>query len=62
MDSEKQIQDNAQWETIEALESIANLCIYKGKDVAKARALLKSVYQKDFEYDDSELCTKKEDS
>lgn len=61
-ESEKQQKDNAQWETIEALESIANMCIYKGKDVAKARALLKSVYQKDLEYDDIENCLEKESS
>jgi hypothetical protein len=61
-ESEKQQNDNAQWETIEALESIANMCIYKGKDVAKARALLKSVYQKDLEYDDTEKCLDKEPS
>ena len=57
-ESEKQPKDNAQWETIEALESIANMCINKGKDVAKARALLKSVYQKDLEYDDPENYSK----
>ena len=56
--TEKQPKDNAQWETIEALESIANMCINKGKDVAKARALLKSVYQKDLEYDDTENYSK----
>ena len=61
-ESEKQQNDNAQWEIIEALESIANMCIYKGKDVAKARALLKSVYQKDLEYDDTEKCLDKEPS
>ncbi len=62
MDNEKELKDNAQWETIEALESIANMCIYKGKDVSKARALLKSVYQKDLEYDDSETCAKEDAS
>jgi hypothetical protein len=52
--SEEKHKDNALWETIEALESIANMCVYKGKDVAKARALLKSVYQKGLEYDYTE--------
>lgn len=61
-ESEKQHQYNAQWETIEALESIANMCIYKGKDVIKARALLKSVYQKDLEYIDTEKGSDKKTS
>ena len=47
MNKEKEISfDEVQWEMIEALESIANQCIYKGKEVSKARAILKSVYQR----------------
>lgn len=61
-ESEKQPKDTAQWETIEALESIANMCIHKGKDVAKARALLKTVYQKDLDYDDTDKCSKEKAS
>ena len=53
---EKQSGDKAQWETIEALESIANQCIYKSKDVAEARALLKALYQKNVEYSDIDNC------
>lgn len=53
---DKQSADKAQWETIEALESIANQCIYKGKDVAEARALLKALYQKNIEYNDVDAC------
>ncbi len=45
-------KDAIQWETIEALESIANQCIYTGKEVAKARTLLKALYKIDLEYDD----------
>jgi hypothetical protein len=54
--AEKNKTDKVQWETIEALESIANQCIYKGKEVAKARALLKALYQKDITYDDETNC------
>ncbi len=53
-DNEK---DKVQWETIEALESIANQCIYKGKEVAKARALLKALYKEDITYDDTNCST-----
>lgn len=50
MNKEKEISfDEVQWEMIEALESIANQCIYKGKEVSKARAILKSVYQNELE-------------
>lgn len=50
MKKEKEISfDEVQWEMIEALESIANQCIYKGKEVSKARAILKSVYQNEHE-------------
>ncbi len=57
MKAEKDKKDKVQWETIEALESIANQCIYKGKEVAKARALLKTLYQKDISYDDETNCS-----
>ena len=50
------------WEDISTLESIANQCIYKGKDVAKARAILRTVYGKITEYDDDENCLIEEDS
>lgn len=49
-------KDKIQWETVEALESIANQCIYKGKEVAKARALLKALYKENIEYNDDENC------
>ncbi len=45
-----------QWNAIEELESIANQCIYKGKEVAQARALLKSLYNINPEYNDEENC------
>ena len=50
------------WEDISTLESIANQCIYKGKHVAKARAILRIVYGKITEYDDDENCLIEEDS
>ena len=40
------------WEDIEALESIANQCIYKGKEVGQARAALKAIYGYDITYED----------
>ena len=40
------------WENIEALESIANQCIYKGKEVGQARAALKAIYGCDVTYED----------
>ena len=40
------------WEDIEALESIANQCIYKGKEVGQARAALKAIYGYDVNYED----------
>ena len=40
------------WEDIEALETIANQCIYKGKEVGQARAALKAIYGYDVSYDD----------
>lgn len=57
MKTDKDKKDTVQWETIAALESIANQCIYKGKEVAKARALLKTLYQKDISYDDETACS-----
>lgn len=57
MKAEKDNKDKVQWESIEALESIANQCIYKGKEVARARALLKQLYQKDISYDDDANCS-----
>jgi hypothetical protein len=53
------------WENIEALESIANQCIYKGKEVGQARATLKAIYGYDVSYEDEldEDCdAKKNDS
>jgi hypothetical protein len=40
------------WENIEALESIANQCIYKGKEVGQARAALKAIYGYETTYED----------
>ena len=40
------------WEDIEALESIANQCIYKGKEVGQARAALKVIYGYETTYED----------
>jgi hypothetical protein len=55
MKKEKEMPfDEVQWEMIEALESIANQCIYKGKEVSKARAILKSVYQNELESQESD--------
>ena len=42
------------WENIEALESIANQCIYKGKEVGQARAALKAIYGYDITYEDEQ--------
>ena len=44
--------DHIDWENIEALESIANQCIYKGKEVGQARAALKAIYGYDVSYED----------
>ena len=53
MKKEKEIPfDEVQWEMIEALESIANQCIYKGKEVGQARAALKAIYGYDIVYED----------
>lgn len=57
MKAQENKKDKVQWETIEALESIANQCIYKGKDVAKARALLKALYKEDISYDEDANCS-----
>lgn len=45
------VLEDAQWEMLEALESIANQCIYKGKEVSKA--ILKYVYQNEHESESS---------
>lgn len=44
--------NNVDWEDIEALETIANQCIYKGKEVGQARAALKAIYGYDVTYED----------
>lgn len=40
------------WEDVAALESIANQCIWKGKEVGQARAALKAIYGYDITYSD----------
>lgn len=40
------------WDDIEALETIANQCIYKGKEVGRARAALKAIYGYTCSYED----------
>lgn len=40
------------WENIEALETIANQCIYKGREVGQARAALKAIYGYNVTYED----------
>ena len=40
------------WDDIAALESIANQCIYKGKEVGQARAALKAIYGYEVTYND----------
>lgn len=40
------------WDDIAALESIANQCIYKGKEVGQARAALKVIYGYNVTYND----------
>ncbi|MBC7695975.1 MAG: hypothetical protein H7141_11085 [Burkholderiales bacterium] len=54
------------WDDIEALETIANQCIYKGKEVGQARAALKAIYGYNVIYSDEldDKCneTKKEDT
>ncbi|MBA4239460.1 MAG: hypothetical protein C0448_01950 [Sphingobacteriaceae bacterium] len=44
--------NNIDWEDIEALETIANQCIYKGKEVGQARAALKAIYGYNVTYED----------
>ena len=44
--------NHVDWEDIEALESIANQCIYKGKEVGQARAALKAIYGYTVVYED----------
>jgi hypothetical protein len=44
--------DKINWEDVEALESIANQCIYKGKEVGQARAALKAIYGYNVTYND----------
>ena len=43
---------NIDWDDIEALETIANQCIYKGKEVGQARAALKAIYGYNVVYED----------
>ena len=40
------------WNDVAALESIANQCIWKGKEVGQARAALKAIYGYDITYND----------
>lgn len=40
------------WDDVAALESIANQCIWKGKEVGQARAALKAIYGYDITYND----------
>ncbi len=40
------------WDDVAALESIANQCINKGKEVGQARAALKAIYGYDVVYND----------
>lgn len=51
-------KEKVNWEAIEALESIANQCIYKGKEVAQARSILKNLYSINPEYNDEESCSR----
>ncbi len=44
--------DKINWEDVEALESIANQCIKKGKEVGQARAALKAIYGYNITYND----------
>lgn len=48
--------EKVKWDDIAELEAIANQCIYKGKDVARARAILKQLYGREVEYNDDENC------
>lgn len=40
------------WNDVAMLESIANQCIWKGKEVGQARAALKAIYGYDITYSD----------
>ncbi|MES2131924.1 MAG: hypothetical protein V4506_06195 [Bacteroidota bacterium] len=40
------------WDDVAALESIANQCINKGKEVGQARAALKAIYGYNVTYSD----------
>lgn len=40
------------WDDVAALETIANQCIWKGKEVGQARAALKAIYGYDITYSD----------
>lgn len=40
------------WDDVAALESLANQCIWKGKEVGQARAALKAIYGYDITYND----------
>lgn len=40
------------WDDVAALESIANQCIHKGKEVGQARAALKAIYGYNVTYND----------
>jgi hypothetical protein len=40
------------WDDVAALESIANQCIWKGKEVGQARAALKAIYGYEITYND----------
>ncbi len=42
------------WNDIAALESIANQCIKKGREVGQARAALKAIYGYDVNYSDED--------
>ena len=56
--------NNIDWDDVEALESIANRCIYIGKEVGQARAALKAIHGYNVVYDDEldDCDTKKNDS
>ena len=47
-----ELMSGINWDDIEALETIANQCIYKGKEVGQARAALKAIYGYNVTYDD----------
>lgn len=53
-----ELMSEINWDDIEALETIANQCIYKGKEVGQARAALKAIYGYNVTYSDEldDLC------